>query len=142
METIKHQADNIKENIEIISEINIPQIIPWNSSDIAILFANVLENAINASSTQQKGNKKIWINTRYDDSKLVIIVKNRFDGDILFNEVGLPISLKSDHGMGMSSVSAIVSKYNAYMVCSNEEGWFNINFIFCAKNINRNNIYT
>lgn len=126
-----------KENIEIISEIDIPQSIPWNSSDLAILFANVLENAINASCQQQKGNKEIQITTRYTDKKLAILVKNRFDGEILFSNAGMPISMDIDHGIGMNSVSTIVSKYHGYMVCSHDKGWFTISFMFSEHFVNK-----
>lgn len=69
-----------EENMEIISEIDIPQNIPWSSSDIAILFANVLENAINASRQQKKGKKEIRITTRYAHEK------NWFTISLIFSE--------------------------------------------------------
>lgn len=119
-----------KENIEIISEIDIPQNIPWNSSDIAILFANVLENAINASTHQHEGDKEIRITTKYTDKRLAILVKNRFDGKVLFNNANMPISMDANHGIGMISISTIVSKYNGYVTCSHEKGWFTISFMF------------
>lgn len=126
-----------KENIEIISEIDIPQNIPWSNSDIAILFANVLENAINASCKQQKENREIQITTRYADKKLAIVVKNRFDGEVLFNNASMPISMEADHGIGMSSVSTIVSKYHGYVSCSHEKGWFTISFMFSEHFVNK-----
>lgn len=122
-----------EENIEIISEIDIPEIIPWNSNDMAILFANVLENAINASKFEKKGEKEIRISTRFADRKLVITVENRFHGDVLFNDLGIPISLEADHGIGMNSISTIVSKYHGHMVCTHSAGWFNISFMFSEQ---------
>ena len=119
-----------KENIEIISEIDIPQNIPWNSNDLAILFANVLENAINASTYQKEGEKEIQITTRYEDKKLAICVKNRFYGKISFAANGMPITSKEGHGIGMNSISAIVAKYKGHVVCSHKEGWFTISFMF------------
>lgn len=125
-----------EENIEIISEIDIPQDIPWNSSDMAILFANVLENAINASLRQAIDKKEIRINTRYENNKLAIIVENRFDGEVLFGGDGMPVSKKEGHGIGMSSILTIVSKYNGYVVCSHKNGWFTISFMFSYTSCN------
>ncbi|WP_339362703.1 sensor histidine kinase [Vallitalea maricola] len=122
-----------KQNIEIISEIDIPQNIPWSSNDIALLFANVLENAINASSQQPKEQRKICITTRYDDNKLAIIVENYFFGEILFNDNGMPISLKQGHGVGMRSITSIVSKYRGHVVCSHTHDWFTISFMFSNR---------
>jgi signal transduction histidine kinase len=119
-----------EEKIEIISEVDIPQNIPWSSSDIAILFANVLENAINASRQQPEGKKEIRITTRYADKKLAISVENRFDGNVLFGNAGMPLSIEEDHGIGMSSVSTIVSRYHGHVVCSHVKGWFTISFMF------------
>lgn len=126
-----------KENIEIISEVDIPQNIPWSSSDIAILFANVLENGINASRQQQEGKREIRIATRYADKKLAISVENRFDGDILFGNDGMPISMEAGHGVGMSSVSTIVSRYHGHVFCSHEKSWFTISFMFSEHFIDR-----
>lgn len=119
-----------KAKIEIISEIDIPEHIPWSSSDIAILFANALENATNASAKQVPGKREIHINTRYADKKMGIVIKNRFDGEVLFNSKNIPISIQDGHGIGMNSIYTIVSKYNAHMNCSHENGWFSISFMF------------
>jgi sensor histidine kinase regulating citrate/malate metabolism len=125
-----------KENIKINSEIDIPQNIPWNSSDIAILFANVLENAINASCKQQNGSKEIQITTKYIDKKLAIEVKNRFDRDVLFNKDNMPVTMEAEHGIGMSSIYTIVSKYHGYVSCSHKKGWFTISFMFSEHFVN------
>ncbi|PHV72214.1 hypothetical protein CS063_01695 [Sporanaerobium hydrogeniformans] len=119
-----------EEHILVTSEVAIPQDIPWNSNDIAILFANVLENAIHASRQQKEGHKEIHIFTKYDDQKLGIEVKNRFEGEILFNDHGMPISLEKGHGIGMSSIHAIVSKYRGSVICSHADHWFTIRFMF------------
>jgi sensor histidine kinase YesM len=119
-----------EDNIEIISEIDIPQDIPWNSNDLAILFANVLENAIHASREQPSGKKEIRILTRYEDHTLAITVENRFDGQVIFGPDGIPISMKEGHGIGMNSINTIVSKYDGHMICSHEKNWFIISFMF------------
>ena len=119
-----------KEHIEIISEIDIPQDIPWNSNDIALLFANVLENAIHASREQPSDQKEIHIATRYADHKLAIIVKNRFNGEVLFNDKGMPVAMVEGHGIGMTSISAIVSKYHGDVACSHTNNLFTITFMF------------
>ena len=117
-------------NIEVISEIDIPEVIPWNSNDIGILFANALENALFASMKQEESKQKIHIITRYHDKKLAIIIKNRFDGDVMFDKNGFPLSTKENHGLGFLSISTIVTKYRAHVSCSHKDGWFSISFLF------------
>ncbi len=118
-----------KEGIEVISEIDIPENIPWDSKDLAILFANVLENAIHASNKQEPGRKIIHISTRYEDGKLAILIKNRFEGELYFDKNGIPIAMKENHGIGMRSLSFLMEKYHGHMVCSYEQGWFSIHFM-------------
>lgn len=122
-----------EESIEVISEIDIPQSIPWNSNDIAILFANALENAVVASGKQIKDNRKIEILTRYEDNKLAISIKNKFDGEIMLGKSGFPVSNELGHGIGMQSILSIVNKYHAHVSCSHNNGWFCMSFLFAEK---------
>lgn len=119
-----------KEQIEVLSEIDIPEIIPWDSKDLAILIANALENAIHASNKQEPGQKVIHISTRCEEGKLGIHIKNRFDGEINFDKDGLPIASQDNHGIGMRSLSSIIEKHHGHMACSYEQGWFSIHFMF------------
>lgn len=119
-----------EESIEVISEVDIPKSIPWNSNDIAILFANALENAVLASAKQRKDNRKIEMLTRYDDKKLAISIKNRFDGEVILGRSGLPVSNEADHGIGTQSILSIVDKYHAHVSCSHSDGWFCMSFLF------------
>lgn len=130
-----------EEAITVSSEMNIPEHMPFDSNDMAILFANVLENAINASIISSHPQKEILVSSKYVDNKLIIIVKNRFQGKIVFNTAGMPISLESGHGIGMQSVNAIVLKYGGHVVCSYKDNWFTISFMFATggSNENRNN---
>ncbi|WMJ21910.1 GHKL domain-containing protein [Paludicola sp. MB14-C6] len=118
------------DSIEVISEIDIPQIIPWNSNDIAILFANAIENAVIASAKQRKDKRKIEILTRYEDKKLAISIKNKFDGEIILGKTGFPVSNENDHGIGIQSMLSIINKYHAHASCSHNDGWFCVSFLF------------
>lgn len=129
-------------NIEIISEVDIPEHIPWNSNDIGVIFANALDNAIYASRKQDRENRQIHINTRYSDKKLAIVIKNKFNGEILFDKKGFPITSKKNHGVGMLSISTIASKYQAHVSCSFKDNWFTISFLFSECFVaNDDNIY-
>lgn len=119
-----------EDSIEVISEVDIPQDIPWNNNDIAILFANALENAVLASVKQKKGSRKIKILTRYEDKKLAIRIKNQFDGEILLGKTGFPVSNEINHGIGTQSILSIVDKYHAHASCSHSDGWFCMSFLF------------
>lgn len=119
--------------IEVVSEIDIPETIPWNSNDIGVLFSNILENALLASMKQEENQRKIYITTRYADKKLAILIKNRFDGAITFDKNGLPLSTQQNHGIGFISISSIVNKYRAQVSCTYKDGWFSISFLFSEQ---------
>lgn len=116
--------------IEIEADIDIPENINYSSNDIAILIANALENAYNASTKQPEGARKITMQAKYSDNKLAIKIQNKFAGEVLFNESGLPESLEDGHGIGMLSILSVIDKYNGHLSCNHNNGWFNMSCFF------------
>lgn len=116
--------------IKFFSDIDIPENIKCSSNDIAILIANALENAYNASLKQPEGSRNITINAKYSDNKLVLKFKNKFDGVIVFNESGLPETVEDGHGIGTLSILSIIDKYNGHMSCRHTDGWFYMSCLF------------
>ena len=119
-----------EKNIDVKLDLNIPDKLPWNSNDIAILIANAFENAIIASSKQSLDEQEIYISARFYDEKLAIIFKNRFNGEILIGRSGFPTNTEPGHGIGMQSILSIVNKYKASASCTSNNGWFNMTFLF------------
>ncbi len=123
-----HKAISSQTKLEY--EISLPKDLPFNENDIAILFANVLDNAVNASLSQQKENRTIKIKSRYEQNQLVIYVENYFAGTIELDKNGIPISKKEGHGFGMKSILSIVKKYNGNAVFTHENDIFTAGFLF------------
>ena len=123
-----HKA--ISSQIKLEYEISLPKELPFDENDIAILFANVLENAVNASLSQLEEKRKIIINSKYEQNHLVVLVENYFAGNILFDNKGIPISQKDGHGFGTKSILFIVKKYNGTYVFTHENNIFSAGFIF------------
>jgi len=117
-------------NIMVETELNVPEQIDWNSNDIAILIANAFENAVIACDKQPIDQREIQISARVYDNNLAIVIKNRFNGEILMNNDGFPITKEAGHGFGIQSILSIVKKYKAYANCTNENGWFTMTFLF------------
>lgn len=123
-----HKAISSQTKLEY--EISLPKELPFDENDIAILFANVLDNAVNASISQLEENRSIKIKSRYEQNQLVIFVENYFKGKALFDHKGIPISQKSGHGFGTKSILSIVKKYNGTAVFNHENNIFTAGFIF------------
>lgn len=123
-----HKA--ISSQIKLEYEISLPKDLPFNENDIAILFANVLDNAVNASLSQREENRRIKIKSRYEQNQLVIFVENYYEGKVIFDTNGVPVSQKDGHGFGTKSILSIVKKYNGTSVFTHENNIFTAGFIF------------
>lgn len=119
-----------QENIEVRTDINIPENLPWNNNDLAILYSNALDNAVNASLEQSKEHRHIEVISTFDKGTLAISIKNKYDGTITFGKTGLPITNKANHGIGTHSILSVVNKYNAHLSYSHKDGWFNLLVLF------------
>lgn len=120
----------ISSQIELEYEISLPKELPFEENDMAILFANVMDNAVNASLSQLEENRIIKIKSRYEQHQLVICVENHFAGKIFFDNEGIPISQKNGHGFGTKSILSIVKKYNGTAVFTHEKNIFTAGFMF------------
>lgn len=94
------------------------------SSDLAIVLSNLIENAIHASEKQPDSHRALSLLTLCQGDVLNILVKNRFDGTVTFDEDGLPTTQAKGHGIGMKSLSHFRDTYDASVLCTCEDGWF------------------
>lgn len=121
----------VSSQTELEYEIALPKKLPFDENDIAILFANVLDNAVNASLSQAEEKRFIKIKSRYEQNQMVILAENYFSGDVLFDNKGIPVSQENGHGFGTKSILSIVKKYNGTAVFTHENNIFTAGFIFC-----------
>jgi hypothetical protein len=119
-------------NIVVHTELNIPENMPWNSNDIAILIANAFENAITATSKQKSDTREIYLSANYHENKLAIVIKNTFEDELLMSNNGFPTTIVADHGIGIQSILSIAKKYDAAASCTYNNGWVVMSFLFSA----------
>ena len=84
--------------------------------DLVIVIANLFENAIHATDSMKKGNKRIRIVVRESARRLLVQVENPCQERLSFDE--------SDYGVGLHSVAAVVDKYNGMHDFTAEAGVF------------------
>ena len=97
--------------------------------ELATVLANLLDNALRASSeVPETDNRVIKINIRPVKGMLVLQIKNSYRGEIRISpESGLPESSRGEgHGLGMLSAKVFVQKYDGSYSCSMESGMFAI----------------
>lgn len=100
--------------------------------EIAALFGNMLDNAIE-SSERIKGPEKRLIRLYVSEEKgfLRVRIENYCEERIRF-EGGLPLTTKRDkryHGFGMKSMRRTVEKYGGSIVAGQRENWFELKIL-------------
>lgn len=108
------------------TKLNIPENLETDSLELSMVMANLLENAVNA--TVRSTESKIQITAVFTGQLLVEIV-NPYNGEILFDENGYPVSGEKDHGIGTKSVIAFCEKNGAEIIYSAGDNLFHVRMI-------------
>ncbi|MDE7340142.1 MAG: GHKL domain-containing protein [Lachnospiraceae bacterium] len=136
----------VKENqmnrygIRLVYSIDIPEELPFEQTDLCALFANALDNAMEAcrqsgeeSRERSSGeeNRAITLESRAQKGLFCLNVRNPIAGtgqEIQYHSLtdgSLPASSKQDrrtHGLGLKSMLEIVRKYRGEMELKTENG--------------------
>lgn len=125
----------VKENqmnrygIHLAYSIDIPKELPFEQIDICALFANALDNAMEACRNLQSGNKEIILESTAQKGLFCLNVKNPasgFDHEIRYDSKDggpMPATSKQNkqaHGLGLKSMLEIVTRYQGQMELKTE----------------------
>lgn len=121
-----NQAKN--QGISVEAEIVLPDVFPVDESELAIVLANMLENAIHANLTLLQTKREIRCKMIGTPSVMLEIM-NPCTGNISFDSGGLPVAQSEGHGLGMRSVSAFCQKNGAICQCDLINGWFRLRLV-------------
>lgn len=104
-----------------------------DTSDVYILFGNLMDNAIEAVQKLADVERRvIFINIHAENSMLIANISNFYDGEITLGADGLPATTKRErdfHGMGAKSADLIVRKYGGNLEFTADDGMFAANMI-------------
>lgn len=115
-------TEAIQKGIEIDFELNDLSTLPFDVSDMVVLFSNLLDNAIEACEKSIAiewfafllcWNKAFVFYSKYDPSG-----RNKND-TIKTTKPNAHL-----HGFGLSNIKLILNKYHADFVMDYEDGWF------------------
>ncbi len=115
-------------NIEIDAKIMLSQKPYVNESELAIVIANALENAIHACIKLPVGKRKIKCKV-IEKPTIMLEILNTCYEDVNFDDNSLPITNKNGHGIGVQSIISFCNKYNAVYKFQYENGWFSVQII-------------
>lgn len=123
---IHYFAQLAKESgIDFTVSMNIPLKIPVADSDLAVLFGNLLENAVQACAAQNHPDRRIVMHGGIDGDSLVVTLDNTFDGSLKHNHDGTLLSTKpGGTGLGIESARAIAARYGGIIKVEQADGLF------------------
>jgi sensor histidine kinase regulating citrate/malate metabolism len=109
------------------------------AGDLYCLFGNLTDNALEAvAKIANKEKRIINIIVKMVDNMLIIQEENYYDGNINFDDDGLPITSKEDkdyHGFGIQSIKLLVEKYHGVLTTFVNDDVFHLNILFNLHNI-------
>ncbi|MBV7276144.1 GHKL domain-containing protein [Clostridium sp. PL3] len=118
-----------KEQIKVETCIKLPQKSSISDMDFCIIFANAIENAVNACkdiSREKKRIIKVICKTKND--KVLIQITNSYEGTVMFVD-DLPVNEMENHGIGTRSIAALAQKYDGVYSFTAENGLFKTSII-------------
>jgi len=112
-------------NIRYDISANLPEHLHISERDFVILLGNLLDNCIEACSKVDDG--EFHLKIFYNNGAIIIQSDNTTDGNV--KDMNTRKENKIEHGYGLKSMQAIVSKYQGNMKIKNEENKFYYNII-------------
>ena len=117
-----------RQGISVEAEISLPASLPVDEGELALVFANALENAIHACGVLE-GRERVVRCRVIAYPSLMFEISNPCAGTVCFDESGLPVSRQEGHGYGARSIAAFCRKYGATYQFEQKSGIFSLQVI-------------
>ena len=111
--------------IRMETSIALPAELPADALELSIVFANALENAIQAVRDLPEERRRILCKS-VTHPRFIMEISNPYAGEIVFDRSGIPTTDKPGHGIGTRSIVAFAEKYSALYLFRAENGWFKL----------------
>lgn len=133
-----------KENVILTTNLELPETLGVNDTELCSLLSNALENAITAAAqVTNEQLRKVYIQAIINHGKLVISTENAYVGNIEMDGE-LPKSKKNEvgHGYGIRSMIAIVERYGGLYSIETEGGMFTLQLLLPLEDAATSSTYT
>ena len=114
------------EGCTVETNLRVPEELPFEETDLCVILANALENAVHACQELPEGERRIAVRMALTENRrLLISVENPCPRQVDFGADGLPAGPRQeDHGLGLQSVKRTAEKYGGVFRCQWEKGRF------------------
>ena len=117
-----------RKDIPVSVHVHFPDTLSVDEAELATVFANALDNAINACCQMPQEQRLIEIQV-LTVPRFMIQFSNSCQGEILFNESGLPLATEEDHGYGTRYIAAFCEKSQSFCEFKAENGRFTLRIL-------------
>ena len=115
-------------DIPVQTTILLPDTLPVDEGELAIVVANALENAIHANLSLPSGQRLIRCKMVGSPS-IMLEISNPYCGTVAFDAQGLPVAQHEGHGLGVQSICAFCRKHGAVYQFDLTDGWFRLRLV-------------
>jgi sensor histidine kinase regulating citrate/malate metabolism len=103
-------------------------------TELAVVLANALENAVRACKMIEDAPKIIRVNGRQSGAQFFLEIANTYTGEVYISpDTGLPTGPVADdgkeHGLGSQSIAFFAEKHGAVLQYHIENGWFRLRLL-------------
>lgn len=117
-----------RQGVRVETRIALPDTLPADEGELAIVLANALENAIHANLELPREQRNIRCKMVGTPS-IMLEVSNPCTGAVLFDGEGLPVAQRKGHGLGVQSICAFCRKNGATCQFDLTDGWFRFRLV-------------
>ncbi len=117
-----------RHDIRVEAKIALPDTLPVDEGELAIVLANALENAIHANLDipgEQRAIRCKLVGT----PSIMLELCNPCTSAVAFDGSGLPVSHREGHGLGVQSICTFCKKNGAACQFEHQNGWFCLRLI-------------
>jgi len=116
-------------DIELKTEVTIPQKLPLSDTELCSLLSNGLENALHAAAALKDPSRRtVYFYCGILRNHLLIEIKNSYTGNVVMRD-GLPISNQVGHGYGCHSIRTITEHHRGFCTFEPENGTFTLRVV-------------
>ncbi len=114
--------------IKVNYSLAIPEALGVDMAELSTVFANAIENAINACKRLPQEKRLIEVRA-VSHPQLIIQIINPYEGEVEMDQKGIPVTEEIGHGFGTRSIVAFCEKHGAFYEFIAEEGSFSLRIV-------------
>lgn len=112
-----------EKEIEMTVKTFIPKKMSIDAGDMGVMYGNLIDNAIEACAKVQDRNRFVDVETKYQDGKLLIVIRNSKNTD-MNPDFKTTKEDKRMHGRGIRSVRKVAEQYGGNLLLEDEGDTF------------------